>query len=305
MVGLYLNPDRAVVLCVDERSQIQALDRTQPVLPIRPGQVERRRHDYTRHGTTSLFAALDAATGQVIGQCHRRHWAAEFRRALIRIDQAAPRHLDVHLILDNYATHETPAILRWLARHPRFHLHFTPTGSSWLNLVERWFPELTQKQLRRGVHRSTRELVQAIQELLDVHKENPRPFVSTKSLPGLSVATTRPWRLSVMTSLTGTARLPPPLSLRTCRLARTGFCRSYAPRNATAQCRIELVGRRPIPPTVSRCRALTPTSDRSKCGRVSAASPTKSTLLSAGAALPSQATAAAPSASVASQGARV
>ncbi len=182
VVGLYLNPpDRAVVLCVDEKSQIQALDRTQPVLPMRPGQVERRTHDYTRYGTTSLFAALDAATGQVIGQCHRRHRAAEFRKFLIRIDQAVPKHLDIHLILDNYATHKTPAVLRWLARHPRFHLHFTPTGSSWLNLVERWFAELTQKQLRRGVHRSTRELEQAIREFLDVHNENPRPFVWTKS----------------------------------------------------------------------------------------------------------------------------
>jgi transposase len=182
VVGLYLHPpDKAMVLCVDEKSQIQALDRSQPLLPLRPGQAERRTHDYTRHGTTSLFAALDLATGRVIGQFHRRHRAIEFRKFLIRIDDAVPEPLDVHIVLDNYATHKTPAIQRWLARHPRFHLHFTPTGASWLNLVERWFAELTQKQLRRGVHRSSRELEKAIREFLEVSNEDPKPFVWTKS----------------------------------------------------------------------------------------------------------------------------
>ena len=182
IVGLYLAPpDKALVLCVDEKSQIQALDRSQPVLPMRPGQVERRTHDYRRHGTTSLFAALDRATGEVIGQCYRRHRAIEFRKFLVRIDQEVPPDLDVHLILDNYATHQTPAIQRWLQRHPRFHLHFTPIGASWINLVERWFAELTQKQIRRGVHRSVRELEHAIREYLEVYNEDPRPFVWTRS----------------------------------------------------------------------------------------------------------------------------
>ena len=140
-----------------------------------------RSHDYTRHGTTSLFAALDLATGRVIGQFHRRHRAVEFRKFLIRIDDEVPESLDVHVVLDNYATHKTPAIQRWLARHPRFHLHFTPTGASWLNLVERWFAELTQKQLRRGVHRSARQLESAIREFLEVSNEDPKRFVWTKS----------------------------------------------------------------------------------------------------------------------------
>ena len=182
IVGLYLNPpDRALVLCVDEKSQIQALDRTRPLLPLRPGQVERRTHDYVRHGTTSLFAALDTKTGRVIGECHRRHRALEFRRFLDRIDREVPPDLEVHLILDNYSTHKTPAIHRWLARHPRYHLHFTPTSASWLNLVERWFAELTQKQIRRGAHRSTAELEGAIHEFLDVHNEDPKPFIWTKT----------------------------------------------------------------------------------------------------------------------------
>jgi transposase len=182
IVGLYLNPpDKALVLCVDEKSQIQALDRSQPVLPMRPGQAERRTHDYVRYGITSLFAALDTATGKVIGQCHRRHRAIEFRKFLIRIDEEVPEELDVHLILDNYATHKTPAIHRWLARHPRFHLHFTPIGASWLNLVERWFAELSEKQLRRGAHRSTRELERAIGEFLETHNDDPMPFVWTKT----------------------------------------------------------------------------------------------------------------------------
>jgi len=182
IVGLYLHPpDRALVLCVDEKAQIQALDRTQPLLPMRPGQVERRTHDYVRHGTTSLFAALDVATGRVIGECHRRHRTIEFRKFLDTIDAAVPAALDIHLILDNYGTHKTPAIHRWLAKRPRYHLHFTPTGASWLNLVERWFATLTTKQLRRGVHRSTRELEAAIRHYLRFHNEAPKPFVWTKT----------------------------------------------------------------------------------------------------------------------------
>ncbi len=182
IVGLYLNPpDKALVLCVDEKSQVQALDRTQPVLPLRPGQAERRTHDYTRHGTTSLFAALDVATGSVIGECHRRHRSAEFRKFLDNIDANVPRSLDVHLIMDNYGTHKTPTIRRWLAKRPRFHSHFTPTGSSWLNLVERWFATLTAKQIRRGSFRSTRQLEATIKNYLQVYNENPKPFVWTKT----------------------------------------------------------------------------------------------------------------------------
>lgn len=182
IVGLYMSPpEKALVLCVDEKSQIQALDRTAPLLPMRPGQIERRTHDYKRHGTTSLFAALDVATGKVIGSLHRRHRATEFRRFLDSIDAAVPSHLDVHLVLDNYATHKTPTIQRWLAKRPRYHLHFTPTGASWINMVERWFAELTNKQIRRGVHRSTRALEDAIRQFLDANNENPRPFVWTKS----------------------------------------------------------------------------------------------------------------------------
>ena len=155
IVGLYLNPpDRALVLCVDEKSQIQALDRTQPLLPMRPGQAERRSHDYKRHGTTSLFAALDVKTGAVIGECHRRHRSSEFRKFLDTIEQSVPAALDVHLILDNYGTHKTTTIRNWLAKRPRFHVHFTPTSASWINLVERWFATLTEKQIRRGTHRS-------------------------------------------------------------------------------------------------------------------------------------------------------
>jgi len=182
IVGLYLNPpDRALVLCVDEKSQIQALDRTQPIFPMHPGQAERRSHDYSRHGTTSLFAALDLATGRVIGQLHRRHRAAEFRKFLERIEGEVPRELDVHLILDNYGTHKTPAIHRWLLRHPRYHLHFTPKSASWINLVERWFAALTQKQLRRGTHRSVSALEHAIKDYLAIYNENPKPFVWTKT----------------------------------------------------------------------------------------------------------------------------
>lgn len=182
IVGLYLNPPhKALVLCVDEKSQIQALDRSQPVLPMRPGQAERRTHDYIRHGTTSLFAALDVATGEVIGRLHRRHRAIEFRKFLDAIDDAVPSNLDVHMILDNYQTHKTPTIRRWLAKRPRYHLHFTPTGGSWLNMVERWFGLLTSKRVRRGVFRSTRQLETAIKHYLEVYNEQPKPFVWTKS----------------------------------------------------------------------------------------------------------------------------
>ena len=182
IVGLYLNPpDRALVLCVDEKSQIQALDRTAPLLPMRPGQIERRSHDYTRHGTTSLFAAFNVASGQVLGQLHRRHRSREFRRFLDTIERNVPAELDVHLILDNYGTHKTLLIRRWLAQRPRFHLHFTPTSASWLNLVERWFAELTEKQIRRGVHRSTLQLENAIRHFIDHHNQNPKPFLWTKS----------------------------------------------------------------------------------------------------------------------------
>lgn len=182
IVGLYLNPpDRALVLCVDEKAQIQALNRMQPLLPMRPGQAERRTHDYTRHGTTSLFAALNVKTGQVLGECHRRHRALEFRKFLDRVDVAVPVGPEVHLILDNYGTHKTPALRRWFAKRPRYHLHFTPTGASWINLVERWFATLTEKQLRRGVHRSTRELESAIKRYLEIHNEQPKPFIWTKT----------------------------------------------------------------------------------------------------------------------------
>jgi transposase len=182
IAGLYLNPpDRALVLCVDEKSQIQALDRTAPLLPLRPGQVERHTHDYVRHGTTSLFAALELATGRVIGECHGRHRAIEFRKFLDTIDAAVPAPLDVHLVLDNYATHKTPTIQRWFAKRPRYHLHFTPTSASWMNLVERWFAELTNKQLRRGTHRSTRALTDAIRHYLTITNETPKPFIWTKT----------------------------------------------------------------------------------------------------------------------------
>jgi len=182
IVGLYLNPpDKALVLCTDEKSQVQALDRTQPLLPMRPGQVERRTHDYVRHGTTSLFAALDVKSGKVIGECHRRHRAREFRQFLETIDTSVPARLDVHLILDNYGTHKTPSIRRWLVRHPRFHLHFTPTGASWMNLVERWFGLLTERQIRRGSHRSTRELEATIMEYVRSNNKQPKPFVWTKT----------------------------------------------------------------------------------------------------------------------------
>ena len=182
IVGLYLNPpDKALVLCVDEKSQIQALDRTQPVLPMRPGQAERRTYDYTRHGTTTLFAALDTKAGKVIGEFHQRHRAIEFRKFLNTIDAAVPVDLDVHLVMDNYSTHKTPAIRRWLVQHPRFHVHYTPTGTSWINQVERWFAALTEKQIRRGVHRSVNELKNAIRQYLSLTNTNPKPFTWTKT----------------------------------------------------------------------------------------------------------------------------
>lgn len=182
IVGLYLNPpDRALVLAADEKSQIQALDRTQPLLPMRPGQIERRTHDYVRHGTTNLFAALDVKTGLVIGEVHRRHRAQEFLRFLETIDATVARELAVHLILDNYGTHKTPKVWRWLLRHPRFQLHFTPTGASWLNLVEAWFSVFTRKRLKRSAHRSTRALEETIRDYLASNNANPKPFVWTKT----------------------------------------------------------------------------------------------------------------------------
>jgi transposase len=182
IVGLYMDPpDHAVVFCVDEKSQIQALDRTQPMLPMRPGQLERRTHDYKRHGTTSLFAALELTTSRVIGQLHRRHRSQEFRRFLDTIEANVPSKLDVHIVLDNYGTHKTALIRNWFAKRPRFHVHFTPTYGSWLNLVERWFAEITNKRIRRGVFRSVGELESAIREYIDVHNEAPKPFVWTRT----------------------------------------------------------------------------------------------------------------------------
>ena len=182
IVGLYLNPpDRALVLCVDEKSQIQALERTAPMLPLRPGQVERRTHDYKRHGTTSLFAALNTRTGVVLGKTFHRHRAQEFRQFLDLIEHNVPAQLDVHLILDNSSTHKTAAIQRWFLKRPRYHLHFTPTSSSWLNMVERWFAKLTAKQIRRDSFRSACQLEEAIREYLTIHNSEPKPFVWTKS----------------------------------------------------------------------------------------------------------------------------
>jgi len=182
VVGLYLSPpDRALVLSVDEKSQIQALNRTQPILPLRPGTAERRTADYERHGTTSLFAALDVKTGKVIGRCYPRHRASEFRQFLDLIEATVPVDQQVHLILDNYATHKSPTIHRWLLKHPRFHLHFIPTHSSWLNLVERWFGLLTERQIKRGAHTSVRQLQGAIEQFLQTSNAAPKPFVWTKT----------------------------------------------------------------------------------------------------------------------------
>jgi transposase len=177
VVGLYLNPpERALVLCVDEKSQIQALNRAQPVLPILPGTPTRASHDYVRHGTTSLFAALDVASGRVISKTYSRHRAAEFKQFLDRLDAEVPAQLDVHVILDNYATHKTPAIRRWLARHPRFVFHFVPKGASWLNLIERWFAELTTKLLQRGVHTDVKALETDLAHWTELWNDNPRPY---------------------------------------------------------------------------------------------------------------------------------
>lgn len=182
IVGLYLNPpERALVLCVDEKTQVQALDRTQPLLPMRPGQAERRSHDYKRHGTTSLFAALDVAMGKVIGRCFQRHRAAEFRKFLDLIEANVPANLDVHVVMDNASTHKTKLIRDWFAKRPRWHAHFTPTSSSWINQVERFFALLTDRQLRRGVHRSTAELEAAIRAFIDTNNADPKPFRWTKS----------------------------------------------------------------------------------------------------------------------------
>ena len=182
IVGLYMNPpDHALVLCVDEKTQIQALDRTQPLLPLRPGQLERRTHDYKRHGTTSLFAALELKTNKVIAQLQHQHRSVEFRQFLDVIEAQVPSELDVHIIVDNYGTHKTALIRNWFAKRPRFHVHFTPTYGSWINLVERWFAELTNKRIRRGVFRSVKELETAIREYIDVHNEDPKPFVWTKT----------------------------------------------------------------------------------------------------------------------------
>jgi transposase len=177
IVGLYLHPpDQAIVLSVDEKSQIQALDRTQPILPLRPGLPERQTHDYERHGTTTLFAALNVAAGKIIAQCQPRHRHQEFLRFLKQIDTATDPTLEVHLILDNYGTHKHPKVKKWFRTHPRYHVHFTPTSASWLNQVERWFAEITRKRIRRGTFRSVRDLVQAIQAYIRENNKSPRPF---------------------------------------------------------------------------------------------------------------------------------
>ena len=182
VVGLYHNPpEKAVVLCVDEKSQIQALDRSQPVLPMMPGMPERRSHDYYRHGITSLFAAFNIADGTVISELHRQHRATEFRKFLATIDKTVPAELDVHLVCDNYGTHKTPAIRAWLAKHPRFHMHFTPTGSSWINQVERWFGFLTSQMIRRGVHKSVQALEADIRAWVENWNDDPKPFVWRKT----------------------------------------------------------------------------------------------------------------------------
>ena len=182
VVGLYVAPpERAIVLCVDEKSQIQALDRSQPMFPMRPGQAARRSHDYKRHGSTSLFAALDIATGRVIGKCYGRHRAVEFRKFLDEIEAAVPDSLDVHLVMDNYATHKTPRIRNWLAKRPRWHVHLTPTSSSWLNQVERFLALITERKIRRGIYHSVAALRTDIKSFIELHNANPKPFRWTKS----------------------------------------------------------------------------------------------------------------------------
>ena len=192
VVGLYHNPpEKAVVLCLDEKSGMQALDRSQPVLPMMPGMPERRSHDYARHGVTSLFAAFDITDGTVISALHRQHRAVEFKKFLTTIDQVVPAELDIHLICDNYGTHKTPAIKAWLARHPRFHMHFTPTGSSWINQVERWFGYLTDQLIRRSVHKSVQALETDIKAWMHDWNSNPKPFVWTKTADEILESLTR------------------------------------------------------------------------------------------------------------------
>jgi transposase len=182
VIGLYVDPpESAVVLCVDEKSQTQALARSQPVLPMMPGMPERRTHDYLRHGVTSLFAAFNIADGTVISAIHRRHRAVEFKKFLARIDAEVPDHLDVHVVADNYGTHKTPAVNAWLAKHPRFHMHFTPTGSSWINQVERWFGLITDELIRRGKHTSVRALEADIRGWVTAWNDDPKPFIWTKT----------------------------------------------------------------------------------------------------------------------------
>ena len=192
IVGLYLDPpERSIVLCVDEKSQIQALDRTQPLLPMSLGYCEHRTHDDVRHGTTTLFAALDVKSGRVIGNVHRRHRSQEFLKFLKAIDRETPDDLDLHLILDNYSTHKVPAVRRWLVRHPRFHIHFTPTYSSWINLVERWFSALTEKKLRRSTHKSVRRLERDLKGYIEINNESPKPFVWAKTADEILAAVAR------------------------------------------------------------------------------------------------------------------
>ena len=186
VVGLYLNPpDKSIVFCVDEKSQIQALERTQPLLPMRPGIPARQTHDYTRHGTTTLFAALNMLDGTVIGDCMPRHRHQEFIRFLQTIDTKTPLDLDLHLIVDNYGTHKHPRVQRWLKRYPRFHLHFIPTSSSWLNLVERWFSDISTKRIRRGSFKNVKELIMAIKKYIESHNQNPKVFVWTASVESI------------------------------------------------------------------------------------------------------------------------
>ena len=186
VVGLYLNPpDKSIVFCVDEKSQIQALERTQPLLPMRPGIPARQTHDYTRHGTTTLFAALNMLDGTVIGDCMPRHRHQEFIRFLQTIDTKTPLDLDLHLIVDNYGTHKHPRVQRWLKRHPRFHLHFIPTSSSWLNLVERWFSDISTKRIRRGSFKNVKELITVIKKYIESHNQNPKVFVWTASVESI------------------------------------------------------------------------------------------------------------------------
>ncbi|MGW2940179.1 IS630 family transposase [Streptomyces sp. NPDC001156] len=192
VVGLYHNPpEKAVVLCVDEKSQVQALDRSQPVLPMMPGMPERRSHDYIRHGTTTLFAAFNIADGSVIGETHRRHRATEFKKFLTTIDKTVPEGLDIHVVCDNYGTHKTPTIKTWLAKHPRFHLHFTPTGSSWINQVERWFGFLTDQLIRRAVHKSVQSLEKDIRAWIKDWNDDPKPFVWSKTADEILDSLTR------------------------------------------------------------------------------------------------------------------